>query len=177
MKYEDIPKFINPPNYFIHTDWKYIEETLDQYNDRASNGSEGLDLNPDFQRGHVWTEDKRIKFIEFCLMGGQSSRTILFNHPNWMGSYKGQMVLVDGKQRLESVRLFNKLPIFGGYYLNDFEDPKRLLRCSDAYLEFRVNNLKTRKEILTWYLQINSGGVVHTEEELNRVRDLLEKEN
>jgi hypothetical protein len=39
-----------------------------------------------------------------------------------------------------------------------------------------VNDLKTREEVLQWYLDLNSGGVVHTEEELNRVREMLEKE-
>lgn len=91
---------------------------------------------------------------------------------------KGLMVLVDGKQRLEAVRKFlrNELPIFGGNFINDFNDPRRLLRSSDAYFEIRVNNLKTRKEILTWYLQLNTGGVVHTEEEIAKVRRMLENE-
>jgi hypothetical protein len=29
---------------------------------------------------------------------------------------------------------------------------------------------------LEWYLQLNNGGVVHTEEEINRVRQLLDDE-
>lgn len=86
------------------------------------------------------------------------------------------MVLVDGKQRLEAVRKFmrNELPIFDGYYLKDCE-PK-ILRMTDADLVFSVNNLKTRKEVLQWYLDLNDGGVLHTEEELAKVRSLLKKE-
>ena len=126
----------------------------------------------------MWNEQKQIAYVEFCLSEGSYSRTLLFNHPNWMGSYKGEMTLVDGKQRLEAVRKFlrNELPIFGGNLLNDFDDPKRLLRTGGAQFEFGVNVLKTRKEILTWYLQINTGGVVHTQDELDKVRGMLEKE-
>ena len=180
MKVDDIPRFINPPNYSVTSSWRYLEETLEQWDTRTDRipGALGLDLNPDFQRGHVWSEDKQIAFIEFCLKGGQSSRTILFNHPNWQGSYEGLMVLVDGKQRLEAARKFvrNELPIFGGNCLQDFDDPAKLLRSSGAEFEFRINNLKTRRMVLEWYLQLNTGGVVHTTDELDKVRKLLEKE-
>jgi hypothetical protein len=43
-------------------------------------------------------------------------------------------------------------------------------------LKMQVNNLQTRKEVLTWHLQTNDGGVVHSAEELERVRGLLAKE-
>ena len=180
MKVVDIPKFFRPPNYCVTSGWNHLERTLDRWDGRSDeiDGNLGLDLNPDFQRGHVWTEDKQIAFVEFCLKGGQSSRTLLFNHPGWQGSYKGLMVLVDGKQRLEAVMKFihNELPIFNGNLLDDFDDPKRLLRSSQASFEFKVNNLKTRKDVMQWYLQLNSGGVVHTQEELDKVYDLIEKE-
>ena len=177
MKVEDIPQFTNPPNYQVHVPWGHIEETIQRYSDRDQKGMDGLELDPDFQRGHVWNDEKRIAFVEFCLRGGQSSRTLYFNHPNWQGSYIGQMVLVDGKQRLEAVRRFvrNELPIFGGNYLKDFDDPKRLLRTSGAHLIFAVNNLKTRKELLQWYIDLNDGGVVHTKEEIERVRKMMEE--
>jgi hypothetical protein len=39
-----------------------------------------------------------------------------------------------------------------------------------------VNELKTRREVLQWYLDLNAGGVVHTTKEIERVRELLAKE-
>lgn len=179
MKYNEIPKFFCPPNYSVNIPWGHLEENLKHYGERNIQGFLGLNLDPDFQRGHVWTEDKQIAYVEFCLKGGQSSRTLLFNHPNWMNSFKGEMTLVDGKQRLEAVRKFlrNELPIFGGNRLNDFDDPRLLLRTNEAYFIFSINNLKTRKELLQWYLQLNTGGVVHTEEEIEKVKKLLEKES
>jgi hypothetical protein len=177
VKIEEIKKF-HSPKYCVHVPWSSIESTLESYDDRGAPGWLGLNLDPDFQRGHVWTEDKQIAYVEFCLRNGEYSRTILFNHPNWNGSYKGEMVLVDGKQRIEAVRKFirNQLPIFGGNFLNDFDNPKKLLRVDGAYFQFGVNNLKTNREVLEWYLQINSGGVVHTKEELEKVEEMLKKE-
>jgi len=176
--YKNIKQFTSPARYMVHTSWRFLEDTLKSYDERTNiEGNLGLDLDPDFQRGHVWSEDKQIAYVEFCLKGGDSSRDILFNHPNWQGSYKGQMVLVDGKQRLEAVRKFlrNELPVFG-HTIDEFEDKAIMLRSSNTDFIFKVNNLKTRKEVLQWYLDLNSGGVVHTSEEIEKVRRLLEQE-
>lgn len=75
-----------------------------------------MQLNPDFQRGHVWIENQQIKYIEYILRGGKTARVIY------------------------------------------------------------LNNLKTRKEVLQWYLEFNSYGTIHTEEEINKVKKLLEME-
>ena len=179
MKVTDINRYYRSPNTTTVT-WAYLENTLAGYADTCGlPGCLGLNLDPDFQRGHVWTEDKQIAFVEFCLREGQYSRTILFNHPGWNDDYAGEMVLVDGKQRLEAVRKFmrNELPIFGGNRLNDFDDPRRLLRTNGAHLLFGINTLQTRREILEWYLQINTGGVVHTAEEIAKVERMLVSEN
>lgn len=45
----------------------------------------GLQLDPDFQRAHVWTEEQQIKFVEYALRGGVSGRDFYFNHPHELG--------------------------------------------------------------------------------------------
>ena len=40
-----------------------------------------------------------------------------------------------------------------------------------------INNLQTRKEVLQWYIELNSGGTVHTDAEIDRVKKLLRKED
>ena len=178
MKACNIKKFY-APYYTVEQSWRHMEKTLEDWGKTEGLPKFlGMNLDPDFQRSHVWTEDKQIAYVEFCLRNGTGSRTILFNHPGWNDDYRGEMVLVDGKQRLEAVRKFirNELPIFGGNRLNDFDDPKALLRSSGANFSFSVNSLQTRREVLEWYLQINSGGVVHTKDELDKVEAMLEKE-
>lgn len=137
----------------------------------------GLNLNPDFQRGHVWSETQQIKFIEFLLKGG-TMPTIFFNCPSYMGYKKShsdlsdEVVIVDGLQRLTAIRKFlaNEIKAFG-YCLDEFEDKILIVRGID--IKYAVNELQTREELLTWYLEINEGQVAHTKEELERVRDLL----
>lgn len=166
-KFRNIPQF-TVAQYRVDIPWNYVEGWISKKTDMK------IDLNPDFQRGHVWTEDKQIKYVEFVLRNGRSGRDIFWNCPGWMDTFEGGLVLVDGKQRIEAVRRFmdNEIPAFGCLF-NEYEDS---LSSGNASFTFHVNNLKTRKQVLQWYLDLNGGGVIHTEEELSKVRDLLKAE-
>lgn len=172
MKWSDIPQFTRDGSwecdYSLVSFVKFIEDAEKE---------EGLQMNPDFQRGHVWTEEQQIKYVEFLLRGGKTARTIYLNNPNWNSRgreypYK-DYVCVDGLQRYTAVKRFvmNEIKVFGLLF-NEFEGSVRLTQG----LRINVNDLKTRKEVLQWYLEFNSGGTVHTQEELDRVRKLLEQE-
>jgi hypothetical protein len=167
--FKDIPQMTRMGTYEINVDWRYVSEWIEDKKDL------NIDLDPDFQRSHVWSEEKQISYVEFILRGGKSSRTIYWNCPGWMGDFNGPLLLVDGKQRLQAVKSFfdNKIPVFGSFY-NEYED--RLNAVNSPCFLFNVNCLKTRKEVLQWYLDLNSGGVVHTQEEIDKVKALLEQE-
>lgn len=167
MHFNDIPKFPFA-TYSVDVDWTEIGEWVrQQEEDRAYT----IELSPDYQRGHVWTEDKQIKYVEYILRGGFSSKDLFFNCPGWMNDFRGPLQLVDGKQRYEAVRRFmnNEIRAFD-HYLDQFEGR---LRSTSCRFKIHVNNLETRAEVLQWYLDLNDGGVVHSDVELNRVRDLL----
>lgn len=170
MNSADIPQFPYG-HYVVNVSWRYLESHLESWNIPPA----PVDLNPDFQRAHVWTEEQQRRYVEFQMRGGRTARRIVFNCPGWNSDWHGPFVIVDGKQRLEAVRKFmrNELAVFDGHKRSDFVDDIKGLNIN---LEFEVNNLQTRAEVLQWYLDFNSGGVVHTEDELNRVRDLLAKE-
>lgn len=175
MEWSDIPRFSAWGKYTTDVDWNDFEHQIQRYISEYN-----LNLNPDFQRGHVWSEDKRIAYVEYVLKGGKHSRHIIFNHPGWFTNFKGEMTLVDGKQRLESTRRFlnNELSVFNGVYRKDFtRNGKPCNRISSEFsFKFYINDLATRKELLQFYLDLNTGGVVHTDEEISRVKQLLLKE-
>jgi hypothetical protein len=171
-KFRDIPQFTRSGSYQVNVSWRYLEEQFAQYEKGY-----GLELDPDFQRAHVWDENKQRRYVEYVLRGGKSSRTIYFNCATWMGTrttVESPVQLVDGKQRIEAVRAFlnGHITAFDSY-IHEFEDN---LPWMGTDFVFVVNDLKTRAEVLQWYLDLNSGGVVHTEEELEKVRKLLESE-
>lgn len=165
-RFEDVPQFTRDGawecDYDLEGAWKF-----------ASNPENKFNLDPDFQRAHVWTEDQQIAWLEFFCRGGKTGRVLYFNHPGWMRGFKGEAVIVDGKQRLESIRRFihNEIPVFGSYF-REFTDSLRILRT----VKINVNTLQTRSEVLQWYIDFNAGGVAHTDEEIGRVRKLLKVE-
>lgn len=170
---KDVPQYTRTTRNETMHEWRHFFVWIEhQRNDFGDN----FQLDPDFQRAHVWNEEKQRKYVEYILKGGNASRTIYFNCNGWMGNWEGPMYLVDGKQRIEAVRKFmhNELKIFEGYYRKDYEDGEKLV--PHAYFLVNINDLKTRKEVMQWYIDLNEGGVVHTPEELNKVRELIAKE-
>lgn len=166
MKFQNIPQF-TVARYSVDVPWGFL---LDW--EKSHKGS-GLNLDPDFQRAHVWTPEKQIAYVEYILKGGVSGRDIYFNHPGWFRGFDGSMDIVDGKQRWQAAKLFlsDGIPAFG-YYFSQYEDNFPW----EASFKVHVNDLKTRAEVLRWYLDLNEGGVTHTSEELDKVRALLAKE-
>jgi hypothetical protein len=173
MKWRDIPK-IERWGKFLTMSWNDLEQQLSSYETEL-----GLDLNPDFQRGHVWSQPQQIKYVEYVLRDGSLNRHIIFNCPGFFDGVDiaGPMLLIDGKQRLQAARLFiaNKLPVFGGLYRKDFTwEGERILRMPPLLsFTFYINDLQARAEILQFYLDLNTGGVVHSDTEIERVRKLL----
>lgn len=178
-KFSDIPQLIGFGNYSITVGLTYVKRQLSVFTEECD-----LDLEPEFQRDYVWNHEQKERYIEFLLRGGNTGRDILFNYADWGVNVKSKrdlsddpivnrMVIVDGKQRLSAVTGFmdNNVKAFGYFYC-DFTDK---LRQTLVNLIFHVNELGTRKEILEWYLQLNSGGTVHTEEELTKVRKMIEQ--
>jgi len=171
MKFSDIPQLTRDGEWECTYDLKRAVRQIEEWEKK-----EGLQLNPDFQRGHVWTEDQQIKFVEYILRGGRTAKVIYFNNPGWQsGDFdKNNFVCVDGLQRITALRKFinNEIKAFG-YYFKEFEGNVRVMQG----IRFNINTLRTRKEVLRWYIEFNSGGTVHTEKEIERVRKLLEQED
>jgi len=172
LRNKTIPQLIPTGHYRINTHVSMLKGTIDRYIKEY-----GLNLDPDFQRGHVWNMKQRVAYVEFILQGGKTN-PIYFNHTAWMKSMDGEMVIVDGKQRLTSLLMFlnDEFTVFKnldkegvGYYASEFD-------YIPDNIEIVINDLPTRKQVLQWYLQMNKGNVAHTEDELSLVEKLLEKE-
>jgi hypothetical protein len=157
----DIPKFTTTSSaYRVDSSLRYILELLEEYKE------EGLDLEPDFQRNYVWTEEQQVKFIEYLIKGGTVN-------PIYFNKNEESFVIIDGKQRLKAIERFLKkeISIFSGIYFDEIEPKNYLFQIK---LHIRINHLETKNEYLNWYLELNSGGTVHTEEELDKVRKMIE---
>ncbi len=67
--------------------------------------------------------------------------------------------------------LDNNIAVFDNQYFKDFEDKL----FSSSSFKFHIHKMRTRKDILEWYLAMNSGGSIHTNEDLNKVREMLKE--
>lgn len=170
MKFREIPQFPFA-SYSVHISWNYLSHWIKS----QSNDIMVCDMNPFYQRGYVWTKKQKIAYIEYQLKGGFSGKDIFWNCPTWMNfkniTQGNILQLVDGKQRIEAVLGFlnNKVPAFGLKY-SEFEDTIHSLEPSFI---FHVNNLKTEKEVVEWYVGFNTGGSIHTEKDLKPALDYL----
>jgi uncharacterized protein with ParB-like and HNH nuclease domain len=168
----DIPQF------------KKAQKTLDIWwvdleQNWLNNPNVNININPDYQRGYVWSQYQKEKYLEFIFHGGETGKDIYFNHPNnindngnsiWYDTYE----LVDGKQRLNAVIEFlnNKVLVFGKYkyQYKDFNIELKRIRYG---FKFHINDLATKKEVVEWYLAMNNGGSIHTKEDLAIAYDVL----
>ncbi len=167
MKFNDI-KTVPHANYRVDVHWQSLEKKINEETVDLK-----LDLNPDFQRGYVWTEKQQIKYCEWILRGGKSGRILLFNCIGWsgIGSF-GDYVIVDGKQRLNAALRFlrNEIPAFGTY----FKDFSGNFFGVDARFEWYINDLPDKKSVLEWYIDVNEGLTAHTPDEIERVKKMME---
>lgn len=144
----------------------------------------GLDMTPDFQRGHVWTEAQQVAYIENAMRGVISSSgfTVQFNCPNLEmadSDYQGDLPLgfqcVDGLQRITAATRFvnGEIKPFG-MDVREFDNSSFSVKRCHFRFKLAIHNFQNRADLLGHYLAFNSGGTPHSEAEIARVRALLE---
>lgn len=162
----------------VHLD--YMEDFFQKQRVELPSMGGSFDLEPDFQRGHVWSDEQRVAYIEAVLRGTAPTR-ILFNCPGWQRNDAGggdipeyTFQCVDGLQRLTAVRKFlaGEYTIFDGLSVDDLKGTPFAL--ADFCFQFSVYEFNHRAELLQFYLDLNEGGTVHAPSELDRVRQLRE---
>ena len=174
---ETIIRPLRTAAYEVDMEWHFFDRQLD--NIGADYG--GLELNPDFQRGHVWSPAQQQHFIENVLRGVVTSAGfhIQFNCANWdndryAGDLPRGLQCLDGLQRITAVRDFlaGQVKPFG-LSVTDLAGSRFSPRRS--YYRFRVaiHNFERKADLLAHYLDLNAGGTPHSADELERVRAML----
>lgn len=172
ITYKSVPKF----NFNIvdskHVPFVNVIDDLNYFKEHYN-----LDLTPNFQRNHIWSTKEQQNYIEYLIKGGIYTKQFYLNHPKWkeqdMKSEK--LICLDGLQRIQSIVKFlsNELTIFNGHTWDEFSNQDKADISSDITLTFNILNIKNKKEIIQWYIDINFGGTIHQEDELNKVRNLM----
>lgn len=134
---------------------------------------QGLEDAPDFQRGYVWTDEDQQRYLDTLMHGRDLGRFILVER-----KYPLQTLVLDGKQRLNCLRLFYTSELaWRGVYWHELSRKDRI-QATERLVQ--VATLKedsyTRAELLRVFLEVNAGGVPQSPEHLAHVQALLEQE-
>ncbi|HFG7030765.1 TPA: DUF262 domain-containing protein [Acinetobacter baumannii] len=146
-----------------------------------------LVLNPDFQRGHVWTLKQQQFFIECMLRNSLplACYQLTFNMPFFASTeeekinlrYPG-LVCIDGLQRFTAIEDFvtGKFRVFNNQIA--FEDTLRsAFSLKNKSFKLNVFENNDPDEIIKLYLSLNTAGTAHSEDEIKRVEKLLHCKN
>lgn len=175
-----LSRIINPlPDalYGVDYSWGDLQYGLDRY----AKDYGGVDLTPDFQRGHVWTPSQQQHFIENVLRGAvpPSGLQLQLNCPNWDNyDYAGElprgMQCIDGLQRITAIQRFlaGEVRPFG-LGVDDLNNSRYSMQGSRYLVRVVIYAFQDRASLLRHYLAINGGGTAHSEAELARVATLL----
>lgn len=158
---QDKPRFQK-----VDVAWKEVERS-----------SFSFTTDVDYQREHVWTKEQRESFIGYVLSGGECPP--LWVNVRTISSEKSEVI--DGKQRMTSSQMWldgeicGRLPDGREVWYENLDKVSRRMMVLDCSFEIRLVELD-RKGVLNLYLKLNSTGVPHTQDELDKVKALLDKE-
>lgn len=164
---------------------------------RSFSESFGLDLNPPYQRGRVWTEDQKIALIRSWLTGTPTG-VVIFNDrstPEWKAANgydpteRGEPVYacIDGQQRVSAAHAWfaGELAVPASWFepehvvqTEDTDDgpyvrwtgltlPRQRHFANRAHLTVATARVATVQEEAAIYLLVNGGGTPQTQADMN----------
>jgi hypothetical protein len=169
-----LPKIV----YASDTRIQDIDNTLERWDQ-----SYGVDLNPDFQRGHVWSLEQQQNFVSNFLRGFFPHQGVIiqFNSPSFLLNRKpicdgldpSKILIVDGLQRLTALRRFVAGEITTREGVSHEMLEKYEVPVAETHVRMVILRIPSREKLLKYYLDINNAGTPHTKDELDRVRSMI----
>jgi hypothetical protein len=160
----------NVPNctYHVNVGLGYLVTTLCQYN---------INLNPIYQRDYVWTLEQKQKFVGAMLENHNAIPPLWFNWTSKEFS-RDSAEVVDGKQRIQACLewldgKFDAIcPCKETVHIAQLDEIDMRNIGMSCVFDWNFVDL-TPKEVMKFYLRLNSGGTVHTKDDLEKVEKLI----
>ena len=134
----------------------------------------GIDFNPDYQRGYVWTQEDKELLLDSVFKNIDIGKFVLIrlSDSEWLErgfSYE----ILDGKQRLSTLIEFyeNKLSYKGKHY-NDLSWKDRITFKHHNISVAEVRN-EDKKTTLKYFLMLNGTGKAMDKTQLDKVENML----
>lgn len=134
----------------------------------------GIDFNPDYQRGYVWTQEDKELLLDSVFKNIDIGKFALIrlSDAEWIERDFGYEIL-DGKQRLSTLIEFyeNKFAYKGKYY-NDLSWKDRITFKNHNISVAEVQS-ENKKTILKYFLMLNRTGKAMDKSQLDKVENML----
>lgn len=135
----------------------------------------GIDMNPDYQRGFVWSDEDKEKLLDSVFCGIDIGKFVLVTKDNWLEDNVYYEIL-DGKQRLAALMDFYEDKItYRGHTFTQLSAKDRACFCN-RIVSVAIAKDISRDAILRYFLALNRGGRVMDPEQIKKVEEMLEKE-
>ncbi len=134
----------------------------------------GLDLNPDYQRGNVWTQEQKVDLIDSIFRNIDIGKFTIIKR-EYRENFDFLYEVLDGKQRIIAVSEFfeGRFTYMGRRYQDLHpHDQHHFKNYAISYAE--INPLNDEQKY-RYFLKLNTTGVAHDEEHLGKVRKMWEK--
>lgn len=137
-----------------------------------------LDFGADYQREYVWGHEEQQAFLSVLISGFPIGTVALAKAPDWCTRELPYIEVVDGKQRLTTLKklLTNEIPIIlpdGPLYWRDMTRAEQLA-FGRRTLPAVVLDGVPYKERLAYFVAVNFTGMPQSEEHKKHVMQLME---
>ncbi|UNK75806.1 DUF262 domain-containing protein [Raoultella planticola] len=153
------------------------EYPIDMYIQWIKNSA--LNFGAEYQRDYVWGHREQQDFLRVLISGFPIGSVALAKAPDWDVSEGPYIEVVDGKQRLTTLKLFinNEIPILlSGEEIYWFEFSRaEQLAFGRPTLSAVILDDATEKDRLAYFVAVNFTGVPQSEEHRQKVLKLQER--
>lgn len=141
----------------------------------------GVDINPDYQRGNVWTQEQEEKLID-SIFNQINIGAFIFAQKNWSKGFDvvdDMYEIVDGKQRITAILHFvqGKIKYKGLFYYEMHPFNRRFFESTQILmgeLNFR-NKSYDKKEVLENFIRLNESGSSMDKEIIEKAKRMKEE--
>jgi hypothetical protein len=153
------------------------EYPIDMYIDWIRRGV--LNFGAEYQREYVWGEEEQQTFLRVLISGFPIGSVALAKAPDWDASDGPYIEVVDGKQRLTTLKMFinNEIPIVIGdeeIFWFEFSRAEQL-SFGRPTLTAVILDDATTKDRIEYFIAVNFTGVPQSEEHRKQVLKLQER--
>jgi hypothetical protein len=136
-----------------------------------------IDLDPEYQRGYVWTREQSQRFVGALIEYPQGIPPLWFNFVS-KDYDRSHAEVIDGKQRLTAClrwidgEIEAICPCGISIRREDLNEVE-LRHAGFVFMSWNFVNLDSI-EVMQFYLRLNCGGTVHESKDLERVRQAID---